>query len=90
MDAQQVTLRKMTPAEYQAATELREAESVRVLSKVIPEELAWERVRRGTANFGSCAASVAGRPGMRGGVRGAGDEVGVEIWAGGRAQRGSA
>lgn len=51
MDAQQVTLRKMTPAEYEAATEHRESESVRVLSKLIPEELAWERVRRGTAKF---------------------------------------
>ena len=51
MDAQRVTLRKMTPAEYQAATVHRESESVRVLSKLIPEELARERVRRGTAKF---------------------------------------
>lgn len=46
-----VSLRKMTEAEYAAATELREAESVRVLSKVMPEEPARERVRRGTARF---------------------------------------
>jgi GNAT superfamily N-acetyltransferase len=51
MHAQQVTLRKMTPAEYHAATEHRESESVRVLSRLIPEELARERVRRGTARF---------------------------------------
>jgi len=51
MDAQQVTLRKMTPVEYKVATGHRESESVRVLSKLIPEELAWERVRRGTASF---------------------------------------
>ncbi|HTJ66636.1 MAG TPA: GNAT family N-acetyltransferase [Actinospica sp.] len=46
-----VTLRKMSPAEYRAATEHREAESVRVLSRVMSEELAIERVRRGTARF---------------------------------------
>lgn len=46
-----VTLRKMTPAEYRAATEHREAESVRVLSRAMPEELARERVRHGTARF---------------------------------------
>ena len=51
MTVQQVTLRKMTPAEYLAATKHREAESVRVLSRVMPEELARERVRRGSARF---------------------------------------
>ena len=51
MDTQRVTLRKMTPAEYQAATEHREAESVRVLSRSLSPELALERVRRGTARF---------------------------------------
>jgi GNAT superfamily N-acetyltransferase len=51
MTVQQVTLRKMTPAEYRAATEHRESESVRVLSRFMPEELARERVRRGTATF---------------------------------------
>ena len=40
MTGRQVSLRKMTPAEYRVATELREAESVRVLSRVMPEELA--------------------------------------------------
>ena len=48
---QQTTLRKMTPAEYDATTEHRESESVRVLGKYMPEELARERVRRGTARF---------------------------------------
>ncbi|QUQ63474.1 GNAT family N-acetyltransferase [Kutzneria sp. CA-103260] len=48
---QQVTLRKMTAAEYGAATEHREAESVRVLSRVMPEHLARERVRSGTTRF---------------------------------------
>ncbi|MFJ2899064.1 GNAT family N-acetyltransferase [Streptomyces sp. NPDC087218] len=51
MDTQQVTLRKMTPAEYHAAAEHREAESVHALSKFMPEELARERVRHGTAHF---------------------------------------
>lgn len=46
-----VTLRKMTPQEYDAATGHREAESARVLSEFMPEELARERVRRGTARF---------------------------------------
>ena len=41
----------MTPAEYHAATEHRESESVRVLSRLIPAELARERVLRGTARF---------------------------------------
>jgi len=41
----------MTPAEYEAATEHREAESVRALSRTMPVELAEERVRRGTARF---------------------------------------
>jgi GNAT superfamily N-acetyltransferase len=51
VDAQQVTLRKMTSVEYRAAAEHRESESVRVLSRVMPEELAQERVLRGTARF---------------------------------------
>lgn len=51
MRAQQVTLRKMTAAEYRAATEHRESESIRVLSRLIPEDLARERVRKGTARF---------------------------------------
>lgn len=51
MTAQRVTLRTMTAAEYQAATEHREAESVRVLSRTMPEELARERVLQGTARF---------------------------------------
>lgn len=51
MAVQRVTLRKMTPAEYRAATEHREAESVRVLSRVMPEQLALERVRKGTVRF---------------------------------------
>ena len=51
MSAQKVILRRMTPAEYEAATEHREAESLRALSRLMPEELARERVRRGTARF---------------------------------------
>ncbi|MFF8716930.1 GNAT family N-acetyltransferase [Streptomyces sp. NPDC015184] len=51
MDAERVTLRKMTSAEYHAAAEHREAESVRVLGKFMSEELARERVRHGTATF---------------------------------------
>lgn len=51
MDAHRVVLRKMTPAEYRAATEHRESESVRALSAIIPEEQARERVRLGTAKF---------------------------------------
>jgi len=51
MAVQQVTLRKMTAAEYLSATEQREAESVRVLSRAMPEQTARERVRSGTARF---------------------------------------
>ncbi|MFF9126648.1 GNAT family N-acetyltransferase [Streptomyces sp. NPDC014889] len=51
MDAQKVTLRKMTPSEYDVATGRREAESVRELSKFMPQELARERVHQGTAQF---------------------------------------
>src|SRR5690349_6035453 len=46
-----VTLRKMTAEEYTAAAEHREAESVRALSRVMPAELALERVRAGAARF---------------------------------------
>ncbi|MFK8908962.1 GNAT family N-acetyltransferase [Streptomyces sp. YS-3] len=51
MDARKVTLRKMTPSEYEAATEHREAETARELGKFMPTELARERARRGTAQF---------------------------------------
>jgi ribosomal protein S18 acetylase RimI-like enzyme len=51
MNAQQVTLRTMMPPEYEAATETREAETVRELAKLMPEELARERARQGTARF---------------------------------------
>ncbi|MFC0439910.1 GNAT family N-acetyltransferase [Kutzneria buriramensis] len=51
MAVQQVKLRRMTAAEYRAATEHREAESVRALSRVMPEQAARERVRGGTARF---------------------------------------
>ncbi|MER5478634.1 GNAT family N-acetyltransferase [Streptomyces sp. NPDC002734] len=51
MDTQKVTLRKMTPAEYEAATEHREGETARALGKFMPEELAAERARQGTAQF---------------------------------------
>ncbi|MGV9347077.1 N-acetyltransferase family protein [Streptomyces spiralis] len=51
MDAQKVTLRRMTPSEYDAATEHREAETARELSKFMPQEPARERARQGTARF---------------------------------------
>lgn len=51
MTAQYVTLRTMTTEEYRTATEQREAESVRVLSSAMPEELARERVAHGTAKY---------------------------------------
>lgn len=51
MTGQRVTLRRMTAAEYEAATAHREAESVRVLSRTMPEDLARERVAQGTARF---------------------------------------
>jgi GNAT superfamily N-acetyltransferase len=57
----QVALRRMTPAEYRAATDRREAESVRVLSRFLPEELAQERVRHGTARFLPDGLDTAGR-----------------------------
>jgi GNAT superfamily N-acetyltransferase len=47
--ARHVTLRKMTPAEYEAAADQREAESIRVLGRLMPEDAAREAVRRGTA-----------------------------------------
>ncbi|MEV6023604.1 hypothetical protein [Streptomyces sp. NPDC052036] len=46
-----MTIRKTTPSEYEVATEHREAESAQELSKFMPEELARERVRQGTAQF---------------------------------------
>ncbi|MFE3874476.1 GNAT family N-acetyltransferase [Kitasatospora sp. NPDC059146] len=51
MDDRSVTLRRMTPAEYQAATEIREAETVRQLAERMPEELARAHTRQGTARF---------------------------------------
>ncbi|GAB2868032.1 GNAT family N-acetyltransferase [Lentzea nigeriaca] len=44
-------LRRMTAAGYRSAAEHREAESVRVLSRVMPEEVAWERDRSGASRF---------------------------------------
>jgi len=51
MDAQKVTLRKMTPSECATATGHREAEAARELATFMPEELARERARQGTAQF---------------------------------------
>ncbi|MGW4382201.1 N-acetyltransferase family protein [Kitasatospora sp. NPDC004531] len=52
MDADRtVQLRRMTPAEYQAVTERREAETARELAAFLPEELARQRAREGTAQF---------------------------------------
>ncbi|PJN28262.1 GNAT family N-acetyltransferase [Kitasatospora sp. CB02891] len=41
----------MTPAEYQTVTDRREAETARELAAFLPEELARERAREGTARF---------------------------------------
>ncbi|MEV7595881.1 GNAT family N-acetyltransferase [Kitasatospora sp. NPDC089797] len=51
MDDRSVTLRRMTEAEYRSATEEREAETVAELARLMPEELARERAREGTARF---------------------------------------
>ncbi|MFD4604531.1 GNAT family N-acetyltransferase [Streptomyces sp. NPDC058464] len=80
MNAQQVILRKMTPAEYGAATEHREAESVRVLSRLMPEEVARERVRRGTATFLPDGLDTAGHH-LLTAENAAGDAVG-NAWVG--------
>jgi ribosomal protein S18 acetylase RimI-like enzyme len=77
---QQVTLRKMTEAEYRSATEHREAESVRALSRLMPEELAWERVRGGTARFLPDGLDTAGHH-LLTAVNEAGEAVG-NAWVG--------
>ncbi|MFJ4188469.1 GNAT family N-acetyltransferase [Kitasatospora sp. NPDC089509] len=51
MDDRSVTLRRMTEAEYRSATEVREAETTAELARLMPEELARERSRAGTATF---------------------------------------
>ncbi|MEV7123350.1 GNAT family N-acetyltransferase [Kitasatospora griseola] len=51
MDDRTVQLRRMTPAEYETVTERREAETARELAAFLPEELARERAREGTARF---------------------------------------
>ncbi|MFE9421394.1 GNAT family N-acetyltransferase [Kitasatospora sp. NPDC006697] len=51
MTTRNVTLRQMTSAEYAVATEQREAETARVLGQVMSEAQAWERTRKGTAQF---------------------------------------
>jgi GNAT superfamily N-acetyltransferase len=80
MDAKQVTLRTMTPAEYQAATDHREAESVRVLSRLVPEDLARERVRRGTARFLPDGLHTAGHH-LLTAQNGSGEAIGT-VWVG--------
>lgn len=47
----EVTLRTMTPTEYEQATHHREAEGARALAEFMPEEQAWQRSRQGTAHF---------------------------------------
>ncbi|WP_431952266.1 GNAT family N-acetyltransferase [Nocardia lijiangensis] len=47
MDPHHVTLRKMTSAQFRAATRHREIESVRELAKFMSEDLAREKVRAG-------------------------------------------
>ncbi|MFD5560871.1 GNAT family N-acetyltransferase [Kitasatospora griseola] len=51
MDDRTVQLRRMTPAEYETVTGRREAETARELAAFLPEELARERAREGTARF---------------------------------------
>lgn len=60
MDDRRVTLRRMTPAEYQSATEIREAETVEQLAERMPAELAREQTRQGTARFLPDGADTAG------------------------------
>ncbi len=50
MDAQKVTLRKMTPSEYDAATEHREAEMAREPGKLMPTDLTRMRLEPGATH----------------------------------------
>ncbi|KDN87051.1 GNAT family N-acetyltransferase [Kitasatospora cheerisanensis] len=59
-DAKTVRLRRMTPAEYRASTERREAEMARELAAFLPEDLALERARQGSAQFLPNGADTAG------------------------------
>ncbi|MEW2132933.1 GNAT family N-acetyltransferase [Streptomyces sp. NPDC005435] len=80
MDAQKVTLRRMTPAEYEEATAHREAESARELGKFMPYEVARERARAGTAQFLPDGVETAGHR-LVVAVNGAGEVVG-NAWIG--------
>ncbi|MFD8595652.1 hypothetical protein ACFV1L_11670 [Kitasatospora sp. NPDC059646] len=51
MDHRTLHLRRLTPAEYETATERREVETARELAAFLPAELARERAREGTAHF---------------------------------------
>ena len=51
MAEERVTLRKMTPAGYEAAADHREAESIRALSRLMSEDEARAAARRGAAKF---------------------------------------
>ena len=51
MVAPKVILRKMTETEYEQATRHREAEGIRELAKLIPEDEAVKRVLAGTTHF---------------------------------------
>ncbi|MFD8599207.1 GNAT family N-acetyltransferase [Kitasatospora sp. NPDC059646] len=59
-DRKTVRLRPMTPAEYRASAERREAETARELAAFLPEELALERARQGSAQFLPNGADTAG------------------------------
>jgi len=51
VNAQPVTVRAMTAAEFEVATRRREREGVDALVEFMPEEQAWQRVREGTAFY---------------------------------------
>ena len=51
MATPKVILRKMTETEYEQATRHREAEGIRELAKLIPEDEAVKRVLAGTTHF---------------------------------------
>lgn len=70
----------MTSAEYRAATEHREAESVRALSRTMPEGAAREKVAQGTARFLPDGLETAGHH-LLTAVNEAGEAVGT-AWVG--------
>lgn len=51
VNAQPITVRAMTAAEYEVATRRREREGVDALVEFMPDEQAWQRVQEGTAFY---------------------------------------